>query len=215
MKPADDPDFDYRALVRRGYDRCAPRYEAIRAREVESDVEQLIEVPQPGSQVLDVGCGAGVPIAKALVRRFRVTGVDLSREMITRARQNVPEATFVHADILEVDLPAAGFEAVVSFYTLFHLPKESHKVSVQRMHSWLSPGGYLLITVAREDEAPYTEDYLGVTMYWSNYGLPEYLAFLDEMGFEIIKVSSVGHGYLPGQGTGAETHPLIFARKSP
>ena len=32
-----------------------------------------------GVSVLDLGCGAGVPIARSLSRRYRVTGVDVSR----------------------------------------------------------------------------------------------------------------------------------------
>jgi 2-polyprenyl-3-methyl-5-hydroxy-6-metoxy-1,4-benzoquinol methylase len=45
--------------------------------------------------VLDVGCGAGVPVARALTRRFSVTGIDISGRMVDRARMNVPEGTFI------------------------------------------------------------------------------------------------------------------------
>ncbi len=214
MKPANDPAVDYRALVREGYDRCAARYEALRREEVEPDLRRLIVQLEAGTKVLDVGCGVGIPIAMSLAQHFEVTGVDISAEMVRRARENLPDATFIHADVLEVELPVSNFDAVVSFYALFHLPREQHDTLLRRIHRWLKPGGYLLITVASENEAPYTEGFLGVTMYWSNYGLQEYETLLKEIGFELIEVTTVGHGYKPTHDTREESHPLIFARKA-
>jgi cyclopropane fatty-acyl-phospholipid synthase-like methyltransferase len=213
MKPADDPDLDYALLVMRGYDQIASVYEASRADEVEPDLNMLIELLVPGAEILDIGCGAGVPITKALSQHFNVMGVDFSREMIVLAQKNVPEATFYCADIMDIDLPVSHFDAALSFYTIFHLPKERQRPFFERVKSWLKDGGYLLITLAREDESPYTEEFLGVTMYWSNFGLNDYIKMLDELGFEIIKITSVGHGYSEGCETADEDHPLILARK--
>jgi SAM-dependent methyltransferase len=47
-------------------------------------------LPQPGDDVLDIGCGAGVDaiIAARVVQSGRVVGLDMSPEMLTRARHN-------------------------------------------------------------------------------------------------------------------------------
>ena len=59
--------------------------------------------------MLDVGCGAGVPITQTLAQRFVVTGVDISGEMIQRARANVPQGSFIHGDIMSVEIsPSRG-----------------------------------------------------------------------------------------------------------
>jgi ubiquinone/menaquinone biosynthesis C-methylase UbiE len=213
MKPGSDQSFDHRSIVKRGYDQCAGRYASVRVHEIEEDLTLLIEQLDDGAKVLDIGCGAGVPIAKALAQHFEVTGVDISREMILLSRKKVPEGTFIHADVMEVEFPESKFDAVVSFYTIFHVPKEKHRALFKRIQRWLKVGGYLLVTVANEDEDPYTAEFHGVTMYWSNYGLEEYLEILGETGFEIIQVTSVGHGYKPSHVTPEEHHPLIFARK--
>ena len=76
--------------------------------------------------MLDIGCGAGVPVTQALSGRFAVTGVDISSEMVRQARANVPGATFIHGDITSVDFPDSSFDAVVAFYSIFHLPREEH-----------------------------------------------------------------------------------------
>ncbi len=214
LKPANDPTVDYRHLVQRGYDRCSAVYEASRQKETEPELELLTGKLSDGAKVLDVGCGAGVPTARALAQRFEVTGVDASREMIRRANRNVPTGAFIHGDILSVDLPSAHFDAAVAFYSIFHLPREEHDALFHRIHRWLKAEGYFLATVSEQSEAPYTEeDFFGVTMYWSNYGLGEYEAMLDAVGFHILATGSIGHGYQKTHDTPEERHPFIFAQK--
>lgn len=214
MRPANDPSMDYRALVRRGYDGCAAAYERARLAEAQPELDLLTERLAAGAHVLDIGCGAGVPVARTLVQRFRVTGVDISAEQIRRARRNVPGATFVHSDIMACAFPPASFDAVVAFYTLFHLPREEHNELFRRIHHWLKPGGSLLATVAAVAEAGYTEDdFFGVTMYWSNYGLDDYRAMLAATGFTLLETTSIGHGYSADAQAPAEHHPQILAQR--
>lgn len=61
------------------------------------------------SEVLDLGCGAGLPSTRTLAERFRVTGVDLSSRQIEAARRNVPRAAFIQPDLAAVDFPDASF----------------------------------------------------------------------------------------------------------
>ena len=213
MDPAQDPDVDYPALVRRGYDACARSYDGARRLEPGTELQALPGRLAEGDSVLDVGCGAGVPIARSLAQRYRVTGVDLSPEMVRRARSNVPGGRFRCADIMAVDLPPAGFDAVVAFYSVFHVARERHADLFRRIHRWLKPQGYLLCTLSYYSEEGYTEDdFFGVTMYWSNFGLAEYRELLTGVGFTLLEVSTTGHGYEEGMQP-AERHPLVLARK--
>ena len=214
MKPADNPDINYKAVVQKGYDSCAKDYDQARRTEANLELDLIIRRLEQGARVLDIGCGAGVPITKTLAERSSVTGVDISSEMIRRARINVPEASFIHGDIMTMKFPPEEFNAVCSFYAVFHLPREEHPELFKRIHEWLKPGGYLLATVAVFNEAPYTEDdFFGVTMYWSNYSLDEYEEILTEIGFRSLETTTVGHGYNEANQTREERHPLVFARK--
>ncbi len=214
LRPANDPSIDYRALVRVAYDRCAAAYSESRMAEAHPELDLLLESLEDGASVLDIGCGAGVPVTRALSGRFAVTGVDISGEMVRRARANVPGASFIHGDITSVDFPDSSFNAVVAFYSIFHLPREEHPELLRRVRSWLKPGGYLMCTLTRYSEAAYTEDdFFGETMYWSNYGLEDYNEILEGLGFRLLTTSSIGHGYTEAQDTPPETHPLVFARK--
>jgi len=214
MKINDDSVVDYKALVERGYDRCAEAYARARQEKAQHSLVMLNDHLDDVAVVLDVGCGAGVPVARELATRSMVTGVDISGKMIDRARVNVPQGTFIHGDIMSVEFPPAHFDAVVAFYSIFHLPREEHEDLFTRIYEWIKPAGYLMATVGMMGELAYTnEDFFGATMYWSNYGLDKYREILDRLGLDILEVTIVGHGYDKEHQKPAERHPLIFAQK--
>lgn len=205
----DDPKH----IVVSGYDACGARYSAARAYDRSPEIEQLIETLSPGATVLDIGCGAGVPVTSALAKVSMVIGVDISAVQIEQARLNVPQATFLHGDIMTMEFGPQTFDAVVSFYTLFHLPREEHRPLLERIALWLRPGGHLLATVANSSHPGYTEtDFLGVTMYWSHFERSWYSSALRELGFEVLDEGVIGHGYRGLPGLPPERHPVVFAR---
>lgn len=213
MRPADDPSIDYKALVRGGYERCADAYLSARARAPATALHLLFDRLPKGASVLDLGCGAGLPIASALAPRYRVTGVDFSSRQIELARRHVPNATFIHADLSELRFPPAGFEAIAAFYVLFHLPRDAQLDLLGRIWAWLKPGGYFLATASWRDEAPYLEnDFFGVTMYWTNFAFSEYERILQALGFQLESAGEVGHGF-EDPDSREEHHPLLFVRK--
>ena len=213
MKPADDPT-NYKILVQRGYDRCAAAYRKARKNEASPELDFLTNRLEDGAAVLDVGCGTGIPYTRALAQRFTVTGVDSSSEMIQRARANVPKGSFIHEDIMSVEFPPSSFNGAVAFYSVFHLPREEHPELFRRIYDWLQPGGYLLCTLTRFSEEAYTEDdFFGVTMYWSNYGLDDYREILTRFRFSFLEASVIGHGYTEAHQAPHEHHPLVLAQK--
>jgi SAM-dependent methyltransferase len=211
---AKDPTVDYKELVRAGYDSCAESYAAARREDDSEQIACLLEVLPEGSSVLDLGCGAGIPIARKLSERHRVTGVDTSRAMLRLARANIPDARFIHSDILDVDLGDSSFDAVVAIFVLFHLPRQEHGRVFERVWSWLRPGGHFLVTLTEHAESPYIEhDFFGTDMYWSNLGLAEYKDLLTGLGFEIVQERIVGHGYGRTFVERDECHPMVLVRK--
>lgn len=215
MQPANDPNIDYKQLVQQNFDRCASAYEAARRGTTNLELALLMARLPPTAQVLDIGCGAGVPVAQTLAQHFALTGVDISAEQIRRAQHNVPTGHFIHSDIMALDFPVGAFDAVVSFYAIFHLPREEHPELFRRMRTWLKPGGYLLATVTWFSEEAYTEDdFFGGTMYWSNYGLADYRRILHELGFTLLDTQTLGHGYNASTVASPERHPLLFARRT-
>jgi cyclopropane fatty-acyl-phospholipid synthase-like methyltransferase len=209
-----DPNRDYRPLVQRTYDEIAAEFNRTRILESPDELAPLLEALTPGSTVLDLGCGSGVPIAKALAGSYNVIGVDLSAEQLTNAAVQVPGAHFLQADMSRCHFQPASFDAVVSFYAIFHLPLSEHTPLIARIGEWLIPGGYFLVTLSPNRQEGYTEDdFFGAEMFWSNLSLPEYRDVLASSGFEILRETTVSHGY-SDENAKPESHPLIFARRA-
>ena len=204
---------DPKEIVASGYDACGARYSAARAHDSSPEIERFLDAVPQEARVLDIGCGAGIPVTSALAQVYKVVGVDSSAAQIAQARLNVPRAEFMLGDIMTADFSPRTFDAVVSFYTLFHLPREEHRPLLERIALWLRPGGHLLITVANSDKAGYTEpDFFGVTMYWSHFERSWYSSVLRELGFGILDEGVLGHGYRGVPGLLPERHPFVFAR---
>jgi cyclopropane fatty-acyl-phospholipid synthase-like methyltransferase len=213
MEPANDPAVDYRALVALGYDACAERYSVDRAKDDAGELAPLLARLVPRSRVLDLGCGTGVPVSRALADAGHdVVGVDISAGQLAVARRQAITARLVRGDMSRLAFVDASFDAVVSFYAIFHLPRELHAALFVSMHGWLKPGGWLFASVSFPDEAAYIEEFFGVDMYWSNYGLGRYREMLRDAGFIIEQESILSHGY--DTDARPEAHPLLLARRA-
>jgi SAM-dependent methyltransferase len=190
-------------IVARGYDAIALRY-AEWAGQVESPALEWLRdldarLPD-GSDVLELGCGRGVPGTRELARRHRVTGVDISAVQIELARHHVPEASFVHADAAELDVAAGSLDAVVALYFFGHVPVDEQRDLISRIAVWLDDGGVLLATFgageAGEDVDP---DWLGAPMFFASLGGNSYIPLLRDSGLEPLREQVLvqhepGHG---------------------
>jgi SAM-dependent methyltransferase len=87
-----------------------------------------------------MGCGAGVLSLELLRRGARLTALDVSPQMVDRARARAEglDATFVVAPAEETGLPDASFDLVVGKWVLHHLDVGDAAAEVHRL---LRPGG--------------------------------------------------------------------------
>ena len=99
---------------------------------------------------------------------------------IRRARELVPEAEFVRADVAAIDLAPASFDAVVCLYVLIHLPLEDQPPLLSRIASWLRPGGLFLATTGYRAWTGVDENWLdgGVPMWWSQADAATYRSWI-------------------------------------
>ncbi|MFT7579351.1 MAG: SAM-dependent methyltransferase [Myxococcota bacterium] len=102
-----------------------------------------------GTHVLEMGCGAG-RIAQAVLEsspHCRLTGVDLHRGLLARARDRMtadqrPRATWVEDDLTTCDLGAVFDRVIMPFTTFFAfpgLPAKRAALALARRHT--APGG--------------------------------------------------------------------------
>ncbi len=134
-------------------------------------------------RVLDLGCGAGRPIAEYLVDRgCIVTGVDASRPMIELFAQVVPRAVALHADMRTLRLSDV-FDLVVAWDSFFHLSPHDQRGMFPVFAAHAAPGGVLLLTTG-----PRAGEVIGrigeSELYHASLDPEEYRELLTEHGFE-------------------------------
>ena len=195
--------MDFKKTVKDGYNTIADRYLAERTRDSQ-DVRLLNEFMErlpAGAEVLDAGCGAGIPISQILSERFKVMGVDFSDAQIELARKNVPGARFICEDMTRLNFPDETFDGITSYYAIIHIPRAEHQALLDNFHRMLKPGGLALLCLGAEhliDDVD--EDYLGTRMYWSHYDTDTYLKILKQGGFSIIWSKHVTDATCEGAG---------------
>ena len=202
-----------RALVRRGYDVISHAYRTDGGATHQSTgedpgrylswVAELAGLIPERARVVDLGCGIGVPGTLALTSYgLSVLGVDFSPVQLARARELVPAASFVRADIAAFQLRPASVDAVTAFYSLIHVPLADQQALLPRIRGWLRPGGYLLAIVGAAWWTG-TERYLGADMFWDHGDTGAYLRWLTGAGF-----TPLWHRFIPEGNLG---HSLILA----
>ena len=178
-------------LVADGYDAMADSWEVFRVHLGDDPrlewLEELTRRVPEGSSVVELGCGNGTLETKLLAERYELVGVDLSEEQLRRARLRVPEARFVHGDLLTIALEPESLDAVAAFYVFNHVPRELLAGLFARIRSWLRPGGYVLSALGCTDLAGWHGEWLGVPMFFSSYLPAENCALVEAAGLELVR----------------------------
>jgi len=136
---------DVRAAYRRWagiYDTAFGGVSAIGRRRAAAMVNTL-----PGTKVLEVGVGTGLALPRYDPAK-RITGIDLSAEMLARARRRVAELKLTNIDaLLEMDaertsFPGATFDIAVAMFVASVVPNPDRLFA--ELRRVVRPGGTLL-----------------------------------------------------------------------
>jgi cyclopropane fatty-acyl-phospholipid synthase-like methyltransferase len=181
-------------LVRAGYDEIGERYHSWSSgSEIRLGfVRQVLDRLAAGSTVVDLGCGPGDPATRLLSERHHTIGVDLSAGQLSIARRLAPRASLVQADLAGLALQPSSVDAVVSFYALGHLPSEEHVPLIDRIGSWLRPGGLLLTSAPLTPGDDVDADWLGVPMSFGGIGAEATVAAVEAAGMTVEEARVVG-----------------------
>jgi SAM-dependent methyltransferase len=139
------------------FDGQAPLFEQAAVQSDPEALERLVRAADlpPDSLVLDAGCGPGLVGEALLDAGHRIVGVDLSGEMVARARQRCARfgerARFAHTSVFDPAL-SGPFDAAVSRYVLHHVTDPL--AFVVRQVDLLRSGGVLVLYDHTTDPDP-------------------------------------------------------------
>jgi ubiquinone/menaquinone biosynthesis C-methylase UbiE len=97
----------------------------------------------PPGRALDAACGTGRQASALQALGHKVTGVDLTPEMLQQAKERVPEADFRQGDLSALPVGDAEFDLVVCTLALTHLPDLAQPI--QELARALKPGGCMIL----------------------------------------------------------------------
>jgi SAM-dependent methyltransferase len=154
-------------------------------------LEGLLARLRPGSRVLDVGSGTGRPTASTLAAAGHdVLGVDVSPVMVELAARQVPEAAFRCADIREVPLEEASFDAVCVYFSLLQLSREEQSALVARLAWTVRPGGGLVLATVPVDVEGVDAVFMGQPVRVTSYSAADFTAMVKGAGLEVLAEES-------------------------
>ncbi|KAF2689818.1 S-adenosyl-L-methionine-dependent methyltransferase [Lentithecium fluviatile CBS 122367] len=162
--------------------------------------EAVKDSKEEPAKVLELGCGAGIPVTKALLEhaapKLHVTANDLSPVQISLARANLgtyeAEGRLVlhEGDMHALTCEPSSFSAIVAFHSLIHLPRTEQTSLLAPIAAWLKPGGLFLANFATDEiESVVDPTWLGEEkgwVYWSSWGEEGSVRMVEEAGLEVL-----------------------------
>ena len=178
--------------VRADYDRIAAEYARRIFHELDGKPQDRELLQRFASQigdsgeVCDMGCGPG-HVARFLRDNgaSRVSGLDLSPEMLHHARRLNPDIEFREGNLLSLPLASSSLAGITAFYAIVNIPEPSLPAVFDEMFRVLHPGGLLLLAFHIGGEVLRPEELFGapIATEFYHFDRAPIESFLTAAGF--------------------------------
>jgi SAM-dependent methyltransferase len=135
-----------------GYEQLAETFIRARNRQIgTATVREWSKTLPPGSSILDLGCGNGVPISEVLINEgFAVYGVDASPKLIAAFRERFPDAHAECSAVEDSGFFRRTFDGAIAWGLMFLLPADIQAALIRKIARTLNPSGRFLFTSPQE-----------------------------------------------------------------
>jgi len=152
---------------------------------------KFAELVKDKSLVWDLGCGPGCTTKFLSDLGLKISGLDLSENLIFEASKSFPVINFVKGNMLQLDFDDDSLAGVVSFYSIVHFTKEQVEVAFNEIYRRIQPGGVLLFTFHIGSETIHVDEFLGKNvdidfMFFETDFIKE---LLQKTGFKKIEIT--------------------------
>jgi len=179
--------------------------------------------PTPG-KLVDLGCGTGRLCVHFAARGYDCVGVDLSDEMLAKARENEPRVSWVKGNLVELtELPAASFDYAACLFSTLGMVRgaDNRAKVVANAFRLLKPGGRFVLHAhnryfgglgwqrvlgqrwktllggANAGDITMSQAYGGAPLTLHHFTQREATALLEDAGFVVREVLAIGDDGTP------------------
>jgi SAM-dependent methyltransferase len=140
--------------------------------------------------VCDLGCGPGHVSRYLSELGVEVCGIDLSAELVERARRLNPNIDFRQGDLFKLDVEDATWAGLVVFYSIIHVPSSDHVLAFSEMRRVLRLGGLVLVAFHVGEQVLHFDELWGQEVFidFHLFHSGEVADSLRSAGFEVEKV---------------------------
>jgi 2-polyprenyl-3-methyl-5-hydroxy-6-metoxy-1,4-benzoquinol methylase len=143
--------------------------------------ERALQFVSEFGSALDIGCGSSGRIIDFLQNHgFTVEGLDLSQEMLKRARNHHPHVLFHMANICTWEFPK-NYDFISAWDSIWHVPLHRQLGVLSKICGGLTHGGVVIFTTGGvENPEEITEPCFGQPLYHAAPGISAILRTLEE-----------------------------------
>lgn len=153
------------------------------------------EFVKPNATILNVGCGAGREAIALAKRGFRVTGIDISSNMIIRSRENAKREglniNFREQSVTDIEFPIHSFDYVLFSRSVYsNIPTKKWRIKMlKKIRGILKPDGLLVFSAYIKDKRLFSRlNILGFFRRIRNYFFRD--KFVSEPGDLMVRFVS-------------------------
>jgi SAM-dependent methyltransferase len=203
------------------YDRVAAEYARQFCDEMDKKpfdrkmLDWLAEKVNGVGTICDLGCGPGQVARYLHARAIKSCGIDLSLQMVRRARELNPDIPFQQGDMLALrDVSDEAYGGIAAFYSIIHVARTSVVDALRELKRVLRRGGTLLVTFHIGRETVHKEEWWGeeVSLDFHFFETEEMKEHLRTAGFELEEV--IERDPYPPDVEYQSRRAYIFARKT-
>lgn len=140
-----------------------------------------------GNKVLDIGCGVGNLTKYIMDKGFNVEGIDLSKEMLSIAKQKYSDIKFYEMNMKEITL-RKKYDGIMLAYSLFHLTKKEVIEVLPKYYDLLNSNGKILLILQYGQGERIVDEPLkkGLKIFINYYSQDEIIEILKNNNFKIL-----------------------------
>ena len=139
---------------------------------------------EAGTEVLEIGCGGGLPVTRALLDAdLHVRAIDASPTLVAEFQARFPATPVQCQRIQDSDCFGRVYGAVIAIGLVFLLAEQEQRALIRRVADSLVPGGRFLFTAPAEIH--HWED-LTTGHACQSLGQGQYSALLQECGCRLV-----------------------------